>query len=165
MNVALSTSAPKNDLQGLIQSIGESSADDSLGSGMLTPAQWELLAPYLQPCMLTAGQVLFAQGTSDRTLYFVESGNLSVHYEDEKARLRLAIVGPGSIVGEGASQCHSTGRCTEQALEPGGPSLYRTLQPTTLGCPGHRHGLGCRSGQTAWQSTSPRCGNVTSSKL
>jgi CRP/FNR family cyclic AMP-dependent transcriptional regulator len=118
MNVALSTSAPKNDLQGLIQSIGESSADDSLGSGMLTPAQWELLAPYLQPCMLTAGQVLFAQGTSDRTLYFVESGNLSVHYEDEKARLRLAIVGPGSIVGEGAFFSHRTRSATVQAAVP-----------------------------------------------
>lgn len=118
MNVALSSSAPKNDLQGLMQAIGESTADDSLGSGMLTPAQWDLLAPYLQPCMLTAGQVLFAQGTTDRTLYFVESGNLSVHYEDEKARLRLAIVGPGSIVGEGAFFSHRSRSATVQAAVP-----------------------------------------------
>jgi hypothetical protein len=32
----------------------------------------------------------------------VESGTLSVHYQDEKERLRLAVVGPGSVVGEGA---------------------------------------------------------------
>jgi len=67
----------------------------------LTPAQWETLSAYLQPYALPAGHVLFSQGASDRTLYLVESGSLSVHYQDEKERLRLAIVGPGSVVGEG----------------------------------------------------------------
>lgn len=118
MNAVLPSTAPKNDLQGLILAIGESNADDSLDNSMLTPAQWELFAPYLQPCMLMAGQVLFAQGTTDRTLYFVESGNLSVHYEDEKSRLRLAIVGPGSIVGEGAFFSHRARSATVQAAVP-----------------------------------------------
>lgn len=118
MNVVSPSAAPKFDLQGLIQAISESNADDSLDHSMLAPAQWDLLSPHLQLCTLTAGQILFAQGTTDRTLYLVESGNLSVHYEDEKSRLRLAIVGPGSIVGEGAFFSHRTRSATVQAAVP-----------------------------------------------
>ena len=84
----------------------------------LTPAQWEALSAYLQPYALDAGQVLFAQGVSDRTLYLIESGNLSVHYEDEKARLRMAMVGAGSVVGEGAFFSHRPRSATVQAAAP-----------------------------------------------
>ena len=99
---AIPHAAPQYDLQGLIGAIAQAHAEDSLSPNMLTPAQWETLAPYLQPCVLAASQVLFSQGTNDRTLYLIESGSLSVHYEDEKARLRLALVAAGSVVGEGA---------------------------------------------------------------
>ena len=62
--------------------------------------------------------MLFAKGTNDRTLYLVESGSLSVHFEDEKQRLRLAIVGPGSMVGEGAFFSHQPRSATVQAGAP-----------------------------------------------
>lgn len=91
----------KIDLTGLLNAIAQANAEDSM-TNPLTPAQWETLSAYLQPYALPAGHVLFSQGVSDRTLYLVESGSLSVHYQDEKERLRLAIVGPGSVVGEGA---------------------------------------------------------------
>lgn len=42
------------------------------------------------------------QGAHNRTLYFIESGTLSVHYGDEKADLRIALVGVGTVLGEGA---------------------------------------------------------------
>lgn len=84
----------------------------------LTAAQWEVLAPYLLPVTMAAGQVLFTQGSSDRTLFLVESGSLSVHYQDEKERLRLAIVGPGSVVGEGAFFSHRPRSATVQASAP-----------------------------------------------
>ena len=55
----------------------------------------------MQPYALGEGQTLFTRGAAnDRTLYLIESGSLSAHYEDEKARLRMAIIGSGSIVGE-----------------------------------------------------------------
>ena len=114
MNAALPHVSSKVDLQGLVTAISESSAEDSMGNPF-SAAQWDVLAPYLQPSVLSAGQVLFAQGTSDRTLYFVESGNLSVHYEDEKARLRMAMVGAGSIVGEGGFFSHRPRSATVQA--------------------------------------------------
>ena len=112
---ALHLSASKTGLQGLIRAIDEAQAEDCLANP-LTPAQWEALSAYLQPYALDAGQVLFAQGVSDRTLYLIESGNLSVHYEDEKARLRMAMVGAGSVVGEGAFFSHRPRNATVQAV-------------------------------------------------
>ena len=116
MNVSLPT-APKVDLQGLIDAIAQASADDSM-TNPLTTAQWEILSSYLLPVILPAGQVLFSQGANDRTLFLVESGSLSVHYQDEKERLRLAIVGPGSVVGEGAFFSHRVRSATVQASAP-----------------------------------------------
>lgn len=111
------TPSPKQDLHGLIQAISQADADDSM-SNLLTTEQWDLLSPYLLPLSMPTGQVLFAQGTNDRTLYLVESGTLSVHYEDEKSRLRLAIVGQGSIVGEGAFFSHRPRSATVQTASP-----------------------------------------------
>lgn len=84
----------------------------------LSPAQWDVVSSYLLPVVLPAGQVLFTQGAADRTLYFVESGSLSVHYQDEKERLRLAIVGSGSVLGEGAFFSHRPRSATVQASAP-----------------------------------------------
>lgn len=109
--------ASKVDLQGLIDAIAQANADDSM-TNPLTPAQWDVLSSYLLPVVLPAGQVLFNQGATDRTLYLVESGSLSVHYQDEKERLRLAIVGAGSVVGEGAFFSHRTRSATVQASGP-----------------------------------------------
>jgi CRP/FNR family transcriptional regulator, cyclic AMP receptor protein len=89
------------DIQALIQVIRANESTDGF-SPTLMPTQWDLLSNYLQPMALTQGQKLIEQGASDRTLYLVESGNLSVHYEDDKGRVRLAIVDAGSAVGEGA---------------------------------------------------------------
>ena len=108
------TPSSRPDLTGLIQAIHLGAAEDGMNN-LLSPEQWDLLAPYLRPVDLPAGQVLFAQGTLDRSLYLIESGSLSVHYEDEKQRLRLAIVGPGSVVGEGAFFSHRPRSATVQA--------------------------------------------------
>lgn len=88
------------EVQGLIDAIAHNLGEDGLIL-TLTIAQWETLTNYMQPVTMAAGQVLFKQGATDRTLYFVESGSLSVHFEDKQGRIRLAIVGAGSAVGEG----------------------------------------------------------------
>ena len=116
MNVSM-PSASKVDLQGLIDAIAQTTAEDSM-TNPLRPAQWEVVSSYLLPVVLPAGQVLFTQGATDRTLYMVESGSLSVHYQDEKERLRLAIVGAGSVVGEGAFFSNRARSATVQASAP-----------------------------------------------
>jgi CRP/FNR family transcriptional regulator, cyclic AMP receptor protein len=104
----------KFDMQGLISAIAHTSAEDQLANA-LTPAHWETFAPYLQPVALTQSQVLFSRGDMDRTLYFIESGSLSVHYEDSKGRVRLGIVSAGSVIGEAGFFSHQARTATVQA--------------------------------------------------
>ena len=114
---AITPIASKIDLTGLLSAIAQADADDSM-SNPLTPAQWDTVSAYLQPYAVPVVHVLFSQGATDRTLYLVESGSLSVHYQDEKERLRLAIVGPGSVVGEGAFFSMRPRSATVQASAP-----------------------------------------------
>jgi len=93
------------DIKGLAESMRHSSALDAVPLN-LTDMQWPMLANYLQPVVLQQGQVLIEQGVKDRTVYFVESGTLTVHYEDDKERVRIAVVGSGSLLGEGAFFSH-----------------------------------------------------------
>ena len=103
------------DLQGLMDALVLNKAHDSLILNLL-PVQWEALVLFLQPLTLVQGDILFKQGAMDRTLYFVASGSLSVHFEDTESRIRLAIVGAGSVVGEGSFFTGSP--CTLWSLTP-----------------------------------------------
>ena len=112
-----SSPSAKLDPQGLVTAIAQATAEDSMGNA-LTPEQWDTLSAYLQPCTLAAGQMLFTQGANERTLYLLESGSLSVHNEDDKGRLRLAIVTAGSLVGEGAFFSRRPRSASVQAAAP-----------------------------------------------
>ena len=88
------------DIHGLAQAINHCHASDALIC-KFSVADWEILAAHMQPFALGGGQVLIEQGANDRTLYFVESGTLSVHREDDRSRIRRAFISSGSVVGEG----------------------------------------------------------------
>lgn len=107
----------KFDVQGLIQAIEQNASNDSFAPA-LTPLQWEMLGSYLQPAELKTGQVLIAQNATDRSLYIIERGSLTVHYEDSKGRVRLAVVEAGSAVGEGAFFTRQARSATVQAAAP-----------------------------------------------
>jgi CRP-like cAMP-binding protein len=94
-----STVASRAELQGLINAITRASGPESL-INPLTNDQWDMLCGYMQVSNVPAGQTLIRKGDVDRTLFFVETGTLSVHFQDAKERVRLAIVGPGTVVGE-----------------------------------------------------------------
>lgn len=104
MNAA-STTPVRFDILDLAQAMKHSSALDAVPLN-LQDTQWRSVADYLQPVSLQQGQVLIEQGVKDRTVYFVESGSLTVHYEDDKDRIRIAMVGAGSLLGEGAFFSH-----------------------------------------------------------
>jgi CRP/FNR family cyclic AMP-dependent transcriptional regulator len=107
----------KFDIQGLVQAIERNHSLDNF-SPNLTPFQWEVLSSYMQPFSMRQGQVLIERKALDRTLYLVESGGLTVHYEDDKGRLRIALVEPGSAVGEGAFFTRAPRAATVQAASP-----------------------------------------------
>lgn len=105
------------DVQGLIHASAHNQSLDAFHPN-LTTKQWELLGTYLQPFAVQQGQVLIQQNANDRTVYMVESGTLTVHYEDDKGRLRLAHVEAGSAVGEGAFFTRQPRSATVQATSP-----------------------------------------------
>ena len=88
-------------IQDLCRAVSQNTSYDAFAPA-LTPPQWELLASYLQVSDLAVGQVLIDQNTNDRTLFFIESGALSVHLIGDKGQMQLAILNPGSVVGEGS---------------------------------------------------------------
>ena len=91
----------------------------------------------MQPFAMQQGQVLIEQGSSDQTLYFIESGTLSVHYEDDKGRVRLALVAAGTVVGEGAFFSRMPRNATVQASNASkvwcltAAALQGAVQPAT----------------------------------
>lgn len=114
---AVFTTDTRSDIQGLARAIATSGASDALRC-QFNDSQWESLAGYFQPFALRSGQVVIEKGAQDRTLYFIESGGLSVHHEDDKGRVRMALVAPGSVVGEGAFFSHLPRSATAQATGP-----------------------------------------------
>lgn len=102
------------DVQGLIHATAHNQSLDAFHPA-LSAKQWELFGTYLQPFAVNQGQVLIQQHASDRTVYFIERGTLTVHYEDDKGRLRIASVEAGSAVGEGAFFTRQSRNATVQA--------------------------------------------------
>ena len=88
-------------IQDLCRAIAQNTSYDAFAPA-LNAHQWETLGGYLQAFDLAAGQVLIDQGTTDRTVFFIESGALSVHLIGDKGQMQLAILNPGSVVGEGS---------------------------------------------------------------
>lgn len=110
-------SAPKFDVKVLITVLKQATSPDAF-TPQFAPAQWELLSGYLQPLALNQGQRLIDQGALDRTMYLVEAGTLSVQYEDDEGRVRIAMVEAGSAVGEGAFFSRLPRNATVQAATP-----------------------------------------------
>jgi CRP-like cAMP-binding protein len=142
------------DLSALIQAMTTSVATDT-AQNVLSAAQWELLAPYLQPINLAASEVLFAEGALDRNLYLVEYGSLSVHYQDSKERIRLAWWDRGRLWGRGllrpsTTQGHGSGRSAQPSMVSDCAALFRNCQSPACSGPGAadhgRPGAGRRAG-------------------
>jgi len=119
------TSNTKPDIKSLLRAIASDPKDATLAQA-LTSAQWEILGDYMQQVELAAGRILISQGAEDRTLYFVESGMLTVHFEDATGKIRLAAVGAGSVVGEGGFFSRQARSATVQA---GSACRLWTLSP------------------------------------
>jgi CRP-like cAMP-binding protein len=113
MNVFQAAQLPFR-IQHLVQASAANTTLDAFHPAF-SASQWELFGSYLQPQAIQIGQVVIQQGASERTVYLVEAGTLTVHYEDEAHRIRLASVGAGSGVGEGAFFSRQPRNATVQA--------------------------------------------------
>ncbi len=114
-----------SNIQDLCRSMAQNTSYDAF-TPTFTPQQWEVVGGYMQAFDLAAGQTLIDQGAQDRTVFFVESGALSVHQVASNGQLQLAILNPGSVVGEGAyfsrqprsANVVATGACRIWRLTP-----------------------------------------------
>ena len=99
---------------GLLQALQQANSPDSLKI-TLGVAQWQVLAGYLQTFTMEEGQVLIEEGSKDTTVYLVEIGSLNVYHTDTNHQAHVAIVGPGSCIGEGAFFSRMPRNATVQA--------------------------------------------------
>ena len=88
-------------IQNLSRAIADNNSNDAFAL-TLNVQQWETLAGYLQPIATGVGDVLIEQGTHDRSVYFLEGGAISVHRVSSKEQMKLAVLMPGAVVGEGS---------------------------------------------------------------
>jgi CRP/FNR family cyclic AMP-dependent transcriptional regulator len=102
------------DLRGLIAAVTRSTEGAGLNR-FLDPTRWKVLVDYVRPAQHKRGELLIAQGDNDRKLYFVESGDLKVDLRTEKGIVHLAILGPGTVVGEGSFFSHAVRVATVSA--------------------------------------------------
>jgi CRP/FNR family cyclic AMP-dependent transcriptional regulator len=114
------------DLSGLIAAVTRSTEAAGLNQ-FLDPTRWKVLGDYVRPAQHKRGELLIAQGDNDRKLYFVESGDLKVDLHTEKGIVHLAILGPGTVVGEGSFFSHAVRVATVSAYSD---CKVWTLTPT-----------------------------------
>jgi CRP/FNR family transcriptional regulator, cyclic AMP receptor protein len=88
-------------------------------STRLTPETWEVLSSALLLESNGERTDLIREGETDGSLLFLESGLLRVYCTDKQRRLQLAVIAPGSIVGEGGFFGPSVARSASvEAIEP-----------------------------------------------
>ena len=88
-------------VNGLITAISRNKEPGGLAQ-YLGAQSWYMVAEYLHPRSYVSGHVLISQGGVDRNLYFLESGSLKVDVKTDAGFAPLAILGPGTVVGEGS---------------------------------------------------------------
>lgn len=84
----------------LVTAVQHNTQSDAIGR-FLDSVRWSVLGDYITRSTLPRGHMLITQGDHDGRLYFLESGDLKVDMRSPAGQVHLAILGPGSVVGEG----------------------------------------------------------------
>lgn len=85
---------------------------------LLDQSTWNALSHVLQPHTMAARKRLIHQGEESRSLFLIETGSATVYREHERGRLQLAVLGAGSVVGEGTFFAHIVRSASVETLEP-----------------------------------------------
>ncbi len=106
------------DITTLVQAVQTLNASDAFKAG-LGVQHWQTLEPYLARHKVRAGELLIRQGDTDRVAYFLEQGNLQVFaIGGAPGRNRIAILRPGSLVGEGGLFAEVPRSANVEAMTP-----------------------------------------------
>lgn len=106
------------DITTLVHAVQTLNAADAFKAG-LGAQHWQTLEPYLARHSLRAGDLLIRQGDADRSAYLLEQGNLQVYVSGgPPGRSRIAILRPGSLVGESALFAEVPRTANVEAMTP-----------------------------------------------
>lgn len=86
-------------LAGLIEAF-QHPIDPEAAKIAFTPEQWRLLEGFLTPFPLRESQLIYPRGNEDKSLFLLESGRVTIHYENSEGKVRLCLVSPGNLFGE-----------------------------------------------------------------
>jgi CRP/FNR family transcriptional regulator, cyclic AMP receptor protein len=88
------------DINALVQAVQSLNTDDAFRA-RLNADQWRTVGQYLTQNDLRQNEMLIKQGDSDRTMYFLASGQLQVFISGgAPGSSRLSILRAGAVVGE-----------------------------------------------------------------
>jgi CRP-like cAMP-binding protein len=106
-------------------------------SRRLTAETWRAMAEALVLEVNHDRACVIREGENDGSLYFLESGLLRVYRTDDRTRLQLAVIVPGSVVGEGGFFAPMAPRSASvEAIEP---SVVWKLSPERFEAMVSRH--------------------------
>jgi CRP/FNR family transcriptional regulator, cyclic AMP receptor protein len=103
----------------VIQAVQSLNAEDSFRP-RLDARQWQLFGEYFNEVSLRSGEVLVKYRDMERTVYLLEQGTLQVYVPlpPQSGRRPVAILRPGSIVGEAAMFGDSPRMAQVEAMSP-----------------------------------------------
>lgn len=103
----------------VIQAVQSLNAEDSFRP-RLDARQWQLFGEYFNEVNLRSGEVLVKYRDMERTVYLLEQGTLQVYVPTppQSGRRPVAILRPGSIVGEAAMFGDSPRMAQVEAMSP-----------------------------------------------
>ena len=109
------------DTNDLIQAVQTLNTPDAFRS-RIGAEQWRMLTPYLTRHEVRSGDMLLKQGDGDRTMYFLERGSLQVYVTRPAVPTatphKIAILRPGSVVGEGGLFSEGGRMANVEAMTP-----------------------------------------------
>ncbi|MBC5765300.1 Crp/Fnr family transcriptional regulator [Ramlibacter albus] len=116
------------DLSALVTATRKNRGRDSL-EPFFSETTWRSLAGYVVQRKVKGHTLLIEQGATERSMYFIESGLLRVFRSDKTSRVQLAVLGAGSVVGEGTFFAPIVRNASVEAAEP---TVLWELTPETF---------------------------------
>ena len=108
--------ASPRQLTHLVTAVRKNKALDS--RQLLTEITWDALSQVLARRTVAPRECLIQQGDNSRSLYFLETGSAKVYRSQQGARLQLAVLGAGSVIGEGTFFAQVVRSASVETLEP-----------------------------------------------
>lgn len=122
------------DIDDMVRSVQSLNAEDAFRA-RLSLENWRTIAPYLSRHEIRQGDLLFKQGESDRTMYFLAQGTLQIFTTGgPPGSNRVTLLRAGSVVGESGIFSDGPRTANVEAVSPcfvwavRGPRLEELVQ-------------------------------------